>query len=216
MLGWLHSRLTYANVAATLALCAAVGSGGYAIGATSVSPRTVTACASKSGALSLARGARCKQGQQKVSWDIQGPPGSQGAQGTQGAQGAPGTPGTPAPTYSAGTGLTLANNTFSADLTSVQHRLTGGCPPGSAVQTVTQEGTVSCQATGFNHINEVVASGEAKPEIAYCGAGEVVFGGGAYAFTGQITGSYAFFHASSVPNAWQAYATSGVVQARAL
>ena len=74
---------------------------------------------------------------------------------------------------------------------------------------------MTCQATGFTHITERVGSGTATA-VAYCGLGEVVFGGGAYAYTGQLTGSYAYENGGTTPNAWQAYATTGTVQARAL
>ena len=47
-------------------------------------------------------------------------------------------------TYSAGTGLSLQGTTFSVDPTAVQSRLKQGCSSSQAMQSVAQDGTVSC------------------------------------------------------------------------
>ncbi len=60
-------------------------------------------------------------------------------------------------TYSAGTGLTLAGTTFSADTAYLQRRVSGTCAAGSAVRTVAADGTVTCEATGSGDISAVAA-----------------------------------------------------------
>jgi len=84
------SRLTYANVVATLALFAAVGGGAYAgiiknpIG----SDGDIDACFHKrSGDLDIRRGNSCGEGEKRVAWNQTGPLGPQGAQGPQGEEG---------------------------------------------------------------------------------------------------------------------------------
>jgi hypothetical protein len=88
-----------------------------------------------------------------------GAPGSRGDQGAPGADGAPGTPGaagTPAPNYSAGPGLMLASNVFSADFNSVQARITGTCPGTQKVLAVNANGTVNCAGDTDTGVNAVV------------------------------------------------------------
>jgi hypothetical protein len=72
-----------------LVLVLAVGAGGgYALAAAKA--RKITVCADKTtGILHLKTHGRCKRGQTRVSWNQQGPPGSQGAQGPAGQPGAP-------------------------------------------------------------------------------------------------------------------------------
>ena len=61
-----------------------------------------------------------------------GPPGPTGAAGSGGS-------------YSAGTGLTLSGNTFGADFSELQARISGsGCASDQALQSVSQSGSPSC------------------------------------------------------------------------
>jgi hypothetical protein len=60
-------------------------------------------------------------------------------------------------TYSAGTGLTLSGTTFSADTAYLQRRVSGTCTEGSAVRTVADDGTVTCEAVGSGDITSVAA-----------------------------------------------------------
>ena len=60
-------------------------------------------------------------------------------------------------TYSAGSGLTLAGTTFSADTAYVQRRVSGACVAGSAVRAVAADGTVTCEAVGSGDITAVAA-----------------------------------------------------------
>lgn len=56
--------------------------------------------------------------------------------------------GTVALNVGAGSGITVAADTVSADTTYLQRRVTGTCTSGNAIQTVSADGTVTCQAVG--------------------------------------------------------------------
>jgi hypothetical protein len=102
-------RISYVNAVATVCLLAVVGAlTASAFGAftSAAAPGKITACAKKKGKgkglLRLA--SKCKKGERRVAWNVQGPPGPAGSNGAQGAPGntgapgltgAPGTPGTP-------------------------------------------------------------------------------------------------------------------------
>ena len=83
-------HLSYANVAATLAVVLALS--GAAVAATGgfVSGGRLQACVTPEGQLKLLKsGKKCKKGQSSISWNQSGPKGSAGAQGPAGATGAP-------------------------------------------------------------------------------------------------------------------------------
>jgi hypothetical protein len=91
MRGRIAARLSYANVAATMALFLALGGGAYAALQPVGPSGEINACFSRrSGDLSLRKGARCGKGQRAVSWSQSGPQGPQGPQGDRGLQGAAG------------------------------------------------------------------------------------------------------------------------------
>jgi hypothetical protein len=107
----IRQHLSYANVAATLALLFAMSSGAIAAtgGFTSAS-RSIKACVGSNGVLKLLAGKKCKSGQKAVAWNQQGPPGPRGATGATGAAGGSGTAGLDGnPGPSATTALTADN-----------------------------------------------------------------------------------------------------------
>ena len=91
MITAIQKRLSYANVAATVALILALGGGAYA--ATSfVGPNgQINACVDKKGRMTLVKATtKCPKGKRKIGWNQAGVPGAPGASGAPGAPGAPG------------------------------------------------------------------------------------------------------------------------------
>lgn len=103
----------------------------------------------------------------------QGPQGLPGAKGDTGEPGEPGAPGAAGPTYAAGQGLALNALTFSLDTTFAQQRVTGTCPVGQAIRTITQAGTVTCEA------DDVGAPGAGDVSAVNTAAGSGLTGGAA-------------------------------------
>lgn len=107
----------YSDVMATIAVFMALGGGAYAV-TSSPGGGVVTACAKKkAGALRVIKqGKRCKRGERKLVWNVQGLAGNpggaglQGPKGDAGQQGAKGDPGSTGATGSAG--ATPANITM--------------------------------------------------------------------------------------------------------
>jgi hypothetical protein len=98
-------HLSYANVAATLALVFAMSGGAIAAtGGFTAASSSIKACVGSSGVLKVLKGKKCKCGQKAVSWNQQGPAGAKGATGPSGIAGLNG-----APVPAATTALT-ANN----------------------------------------------------------------------------------------------------------
>src|SRR4051794_31320197 len=96
-------RVNYVNAVATVCLLAVVGGvTASALGAftEAAAPKKITACVKKrgqgKGLMRLA--SKCRRGERRISWNVQGPAGPAGvtgAPGSQGNAGAPGEPGTP-------------------------------------------------------------------------------------------------------------------------
>jgi hypothetical protein len=87
-------HLSYANVAATLALVLAMSGGAVAATGGFTSAGKLQACVNQEGGLKLVKsGKRCKKGQSSISWNEVGPRGPAGSQGPAGSAGAAGTPG---------------------------------------------------------------------------------------------------------------------------
>ena len=94
MTGFLRTKLTYANVAATIALVGVVGAGAFATAEVINKDGEIQACYSKkSGALKVMKGKKCKKGTKKIVWAQEGPQGPEGPGGQAGADGTNGTPG---------------------------------------------------------------------------------------------------------------------------
>jgi hypothetical protein len=90
----IRRHVSYANVAATLALVLAMSGGAVAATGGFSSGGTLRACANEEGAIRLLKpGKRCGKGQKTVSWNQTGPAGAKGATGAAGASGGPGATG---------------------------------------------------------------------------------------------------------------------------
>jgi hypothetical protein len=84
-------HLSYANVAATLALVFAMSGGAIAASGGFSSGGTLQACVNGDGSLKLLKpGKHCARGQKTVAWNQQGPAGPAGKAGAAGAGGATG------------------------------------------------------------------------------------------------------------------------------
>jgi hypothetical protein len=87
-------HLSYANVAATLAVVLAMSGGAVAATGGFTSGGQLQACVNQEGGVKLLKpGKKCKKGQSQISWNEAGPKGPAGAQGPAGAAGAAGAPG---------------------------------------------------------------------------------------------------------------------------
>jgi hypothetical protein len=81
-------HLSYANVAATLALVFAMSGGAIAAtGGFTAASSSIKACVGSNGVLKVLKGKKCKSGQKAVSWSQQGPAGAKGATGPTGELG---------------------------------------------------------------------------------------------------------------------------------
>jgi pilus assembly protein FimV len=107
-------HLSYANVAATLALVLAMSGGAIAATGGFSSGGKLQACVSEGGIMRLAKaGQKCKKGQTEIAWNQTGPdgpkgtPGAAGAPGTAGAAGAPGAKGAEGPKGASGESATV-------------------------------------------------------------------------------------------------------------
>jgi pilus assembly protein FimV len=90
----IRRHLSYANVAATLALVFAMTGGAVAATGGFSSGGALRACVNGEGTLKLLKpGKHCGKGQQSVAWDQTGPAGANGAPGVPGTTGAAGAPG---------------------------------------------------------------------------------------------------------------------------
>lgn len=95
-MGRVRRHISYANVAATLALVLAMSGGAVAATGGFSSGGKLQACVSEQGAIRLLKaGQRCRKGQKAVSWNQEGPAGPRGPQGAAGPAGATGAAGTP-------------------------------------------------------------------------------------------------------------------------
>jgi hypothetical protein len=90
----IRSHLSFANVAAGLALLFSMTGGAIAATGGFSSGGKLQACVNEEGTLKLLKaGRKCKKGQKALSWNQTGPAGATGAKGATGATGAAGAPG---------------------------------------------------------------------------------------------------------------------------
>jgi hypothetical protein len=87
--------VTYANVTSTLALVVALGGGAYAATSLTAADGTIKGCVAKRGKSKgvvrvVAPKARCRRGEQTITWNKNGDPGPQGPAGAQGERGTAG------------------------------------------------------------------------------------------------------------------------------
>jgi hypothetical protein len=97
VLSALRTRITYANLMATIAVFIVLGGAAYAATSFIGSDGTLHACAKKnSGGLRLVKpGSKCLKSETGVTWNQAGPRGPQGIQGQTGQNGLAGSPGAP-------------------------------------------------------------------------------------------------------------------------
>lgn len=163
------NRLAYANVMSTLAVFIALGGSSYAaltITGKDVKDGSLTGKDVRKGSITggdlKAAGVTSsdikdasltlkdfKPGQipagQKGDPGLKGDLGLKGDPGLRGDPGLKGDPGDPVTTlYTAGTGLVLNSQTFSADTSYLQRRLASGCTGNAAIRSVAADGTVTC------------------------------------------------------------------------
>jgi hypothetical protein len=94
----IRRHLSFANVAAGLALLFSMTGGAVAATGGFSSGGTLKACVNSEGALRLLKpGKKCAKGQSAVAWNQAGPAGATGAKGEAGATGATGTQGATGP-----------------------------------------------------------------------------------------------------------------------
>jgi hypothetical protein len=92
----ISKHLSFANVAAGLALLFSMSGGAIAATGGFSSGGTLRACANEEGAIRLLKpGKKCKKGQKAVSWNQTGPAGAKGVAGAPGGGGAVGGAGAP-------------------------------------------------------------------------------------------------------------------------
>ncbi len=113
----IRRHVSYANVAATLALVLAMSGGAIAASGGFTSGGALKACVNEEGRLKLLQsGQRCRKGQKTVVWNQTGPAGAPGARGATGATGAAGGQGGQGSQGPQGTALAYAHVTKGATL----------------------------------------------------------------------------------------------------
>jgi hypothetical protein len=135
-MGRVSRHLSYANVAATLALVFAMTGGAIAATGGFTSNGKLQACVNGGGGLTLLKaGKKCKRGQKTIAWNQKGPAGPKGAPGTSGIAALNGAPVPSATNATNATTAQTASNALSL----------GGTP-----------------ATGFTHNDCVSKTGQIK------------------------------------------------------
>ena len=113
--------VTYANVTSTLALVVALGGGAYAATSLTAADGTIKGCVVKRGKTKgavrvVAPKARCRRGEQTITWNKTGGPGAPGPQGSAGSSGPQGPAGPQGERGAAGSDAGFAGAPASGDL----------------------------------------------------------------------------------------------------
>jgi hypothetical protein len=165
----IRRHLSYANVAATLALVLAMSGGAVAAtGGFTAASTSIKACAGSGGVLKLQTGKKCKKGQKSVSWNQQGVPGAKGIAGATGPSGIAGLNGAAVPNATNATTATTATTAQTAN----NALALGGIPASE----FTQRGCASDtgQVRGFAQIPGTVSKEFTPIAPSYnCSGGEV-------------------------------------------
>jgi hypothetical protein len=141
----MRSRLTFANIAAGLALFIALGGGAYAATSDALvgSGGKIHGCVQKNGALSIAKvGKACPKHSTSLVFAQTGSKGATGSTGAAGAPGAPGNAGTPGAPGAAGPGATsyfstvAANGDYAGVTLPNGVLISGGCPVAGSTNNV--------------------------------------------------------------------------------
>jgi hypothetical protein len=149
----IRRHLSYANVAATLALVLAMSGGAIAATGRFSSGGKLQACVNGEGGLRLLKpGKHCTRGQQAIGWNQEGPAGARGATGATGAPGSPGATGAQGPAGANGapgpagsaTQLTSPNGRFTVAVTNAGITLSG---PEAVVNLTASDLTMSAGLT---------------------------------------------------------------------
>lgn len=163
-------HLSYANVAATLALVFAMSGGAIAATGGFSSAGKLQACVNSEGGLRLLKsGKHCARGQKTVAWNQAGPAGTTGANGAPGAPGASGAQGGEGPKGLNGESATVKWASIgSGGATLVAHGVVAAALTGSHHYAVAFDSDITnCAvvATGNGGSNESVSVGKHGAEV---------------------------------------------------
>jgi hypothetical protein len=156
----IRTHLSYANVAATLALVFAMSGGAIAAtGGFTAASNSIKACVGSNGVLKLQTGKKCKHGQKAVTWNQKGPAGAKGATGPSGIAGL--------------NGAAVPNATNAVTAATANNALALGGIPASGF-TQRSCGSDTGQVKGFSQIPGSISSTFAPVEPSYnCSGGAV-------------------------------------------
>jgi len=157
----IRGNLSYANVAATLALVFAMSGGAIAAtGGFTAASNSIKACAGSGGVLKLQTGKKCKKGQRSVAWNQQGVPGAKGATGVSGIAELKGAPVPNATNATSATTALTANNALSLDGVPASEFTHNDCTSETG------------QVKGFAEIPEVISTSFTPVARSYSCSGE--------------------------------------------
>jgi len=178
----IRSHLSYANVAATLALVFGMTGGAVAATGGFSSGGKLQACANEEGTLKLLKvGKKCKRGQKTVAWNQTGPAGPKGANGAPGAPGAQGGQGGQGPQ---GTAVAYAHVLATGELDTAHSKnvsVASSIEPGFFCLTVTVPATIMTgvvdagNSTAAGTVSGALAGQDTLKRLSRCPAGSSAF-----------------------------------------